>query len=299
LIISILAEYYKFYTFINMIRIIVTGATGFIGKHLVNKLKDAGYHVFEVTRLLGEITETSTWNSLPQADVVIHLAAKSFVPDSWNDVSGFLSCNLGGTIEALNYCKLKKAKLVYVSSYLYGNPKKLPITESDKLSANNPYALTKKLAEESCQFYAENFGVPITILRPFNVYGAGQSDHFLIPSLIKQVKNQNEIHVKDLVPKRDYLYIEDLTSAILKAIIYQTNYDVFNIGSGISHSVKDLIAIIQRCEKTDFPVFSESSRRKNEIMDTVADISHAKEFLNWQPAYFLEEGIKRMIRIYK
>ena len=71
--------------------------------------------------------------------------------------------------------------------------------------------MTKKLAEQSCQFYAENFGVPVTILRPFNVYGMGQANHFLIPSLIKQVKTQNEIHVKDLEPKRDYIYIEDLT----------------------------------------------------------------------------------------
>jgi nucleoside-diphosphate-sugar epimerase len=248
-----------------------------------------------VTRTFGEITETSTWNSLPKADVVIHLAAKSFVPDSWSNISGFISCNLGGTIEALNYCKLRNSKLVYISSYLYGNPKKLPITESDELSVNNPYALTKKLAEESCKFYAENFGVPVTILRPFNVYGVGQLDHFLIPSLIKQVRNQSEIHVKDLVPKRDYLYIEDLTSAITKAIIYQTNFDVFNIGSGVSFSVKDLIDLIQHSAGTNHPVYSESSRRKNEIMDTIADISHAKELLNWQPLWSLKDGIKQMI----
>ena len=278
-----------------MTRIIVTGAKGFVGKYLVIKLASAGYQVFEVTRELGDITESSTWNNLPQADVVIHLAAKSFVPDSWTDISGFMSCNLGGTIGALNYCKSRNAKLVYVSSYLYGNPKKLPITESDELSVNNPYALTKKLAEESCQFYAESFGVPVTILRPFNVYGTGQSDQFLIPSLINQVSAKKEIHVKDLEPKRDYLYVDDLTSAITQAVSYQGNFDIFNVGSGISYSVKELIDIIQRCAGTDLPVFSESARRKNEIMDTVADISHAKEVLKWQPVWSLEDGIKRMI----
>jgi GDP-4-dehydro-6-deoxy-D-mannose reductase len=278
-----------------MNRIIVTGATGFVGRHLVKNLIDTGYQVIEVSRSFGDITEASTWNRLPQADVVIHLAAKSFVPDSWTNISEFMSCNLGGTIEALNYCKLRNSKLVYLSSYLYGNPKKLPIKEGDELSVNNPYALTKKLAEESCQFYAENFSIPVTILRPFNVYGDGQSDHFLIPSLIKQIATQSEIHVKDLVPKRDYLYIEDLISAIMKAITYQSNFDVFNIGSGVSHSVKNLIDLIQHSAGTNHPVYSDSSRRKNEIMDTIADISFAKELLHWQPLWSIENGIKQMI----
>jgi nucleoside-diphosphate-sugar epimerase len=281
-----------------MTRIIVTGAKGFVGKYLVSKLDTAGYQVFEVGRELGDITEPSTWNSLPNADVVVHLAAKSFVPDSWTDISGFISCNLAGTIEALNYCKSRSSKLVYVSSYLYGNPQKLPISESDALSVNNPYALTKKLAEESCQFYAESFGIPVIILRPFNVYGTGQSDQFLIPSLINQVSAKKEIYVKDLEPKRDYLYIDDLTTAITQAVSYQGNFNIFNVGSGISYSVKELIDIIQRFAGTDLPVFSESARRKNEIMDTVADISHAKELLNWQPEWTLEEGIKRMIDNY-
>ena len=275
-----------------MTRIIVTGSSGFVGKHLVKKLKNIGFDVIEVTRKYGEITEAITWNSLPKADVVVHLAAKSFVPDSWTNISDFFSCNLGGTIEALNYCKSRNSKLVYVSSYLYGNPKKLPIKESDELSVNNPYALTKKMAEAACNFYAENMGVPVTILRPFNVYGVGQSDQFLIPSLIKQITTQYEIHVKDIVPKRDYVYIEDLTSAIAKAINYQTSFDIFNIGSGVSHSVKDLIDIIQHTAGTSHPVYSQSSRRKNEIMDTIADISHAKKFLNWEPLWSLSEGIK-------
>lgn len=278
-----------------MNRIIVTGAAGFVGKHLVKKLKKSGYDVAEVTRKHGEITKAITWNSLPQAEVVIHLAAKSFVPDSWASISEFLHCNLGGTIEALNYCKSKKSKLVYLSSYLYGDPKSLPIKESDELSVNNPYALTKKMAEEACLFYSENLGVPVTILRPFNVYGVGQSDQFLIPSLMKQIASQSEIHVKDIVPKRDYLYIEDLTSAIEKAISYQSNFDIFNIGSGVSHSVKDIIDIIQDAAGTCHPVYSESSRRKNEIMDTIADISHAKKSLNWEPVWSLKEGIKETL----
>ncbi len=275
-----------------MNQIIITGASGFVGKHLVNKLNETGYKVVEVTRKNGEITEAITWNSLPKADVVVHLAAKSFVPDSWTNISEFLNCNLGGTIEALNYCKLNNSKLIYVSSYLYGNPKKLPISESDELSVNNPYAMTKKMAEEACRFYADNLGVPVIILRPFNVYGLGQSDQFLIPSLIKQITSLKEVRVKDLVPKRDYIYIEDLISAIIKAVNYQTNFDIFNIGSGISHSVKDLIDIIQETVGTSYPVYSESSRRKNEIMDTIANISHAKKSLNWEPKWTLIEGIK-------
>jgi nucleoside-diphosphate-sugar epimerase len=127
------------------------------------------------------------------------------------------------------------------------------------------------------------------------VYGTGQSDQFLIPSLISQVSTKKEIYVKDLEPKRDYLYVDDLIKAIVKAVNYQGKFDIFNIGSGISCSVKELIDIIQSCAGTDLPVFSESARRKNEIMDTIADISHAKEVLKWQPERSLEDGIRLII----
>lgn len=275
--------------------VLVTGANGFIGSHLVKHLTSLGHLVFETTRKDGDIGKADTWNAFPRADVVIHLAARSFVPDSWNDISGFMKCNLAGTLEALNYCKSNNAHLIYLSSYLYGNPATLPIVEDATVSVNNPYALTKKLAEDTCRFYSESFGTKVTILRPFNVYGTGQSEQFLIPYLISQIKTKTEIHVKDLEPRRDYLYVDDLVRAIGLSIPYQQVFDVFNIGAGLSYSVQDLITIIQKHSGKDLPVFSDAERRKNEIMDTVADISKAKEKLGWHPVWDMSDGIKALL----
>jgi nucleoside-diphosphate-sugar epimerase len=276
-------------------KILVTGATGFIGTHLVNFLQNRQYMVIPVNSSHGDVTRWSTWEQFPVADVVVHLAARSFVPDSWTDISGFMRCNLVGTVKALNYCKLHKARLVYLSSYLYGNPASLPINENAELAVNNPYSFSKKLAEEACEFYASSFGVPVTILRPFNVYGNGQSMQFLIPSLINQVKRGENIHVKDLEPKRDYVHVDDLVAAVEKAINYPEKFDVFNIGFGVSYSVSELIRIIQDHAHTNLPVTSDAERRKNEIMDTVADVTKAGKYLQWHPQLSLSDGIKAIM----
>lgn len=278
-----------------MSKILVTGSTGFIGKHLVRGLRDAGYEIIEANSLSGDIAEESTWIKFPKTDVVIHLAGKSFVPASWTDPGSFISCNLMGTVAALNYCKRHDSRLIFISSYLYGNPLKLPIPETATLNPTNPYALSKKLAEEACKFYSDSLGINITILRPFNVYGPGQDENFLVPSILRQVALGKCIEVKDLEPKRDYIYINDLVDAILKAVSYQNNFGIFNIGSGKSHSVQELIQIIQDIYGTELPVHSGVERRKDEIMDTVADITLANVQLQWEPKWSLERGIRQML----
>jgi len=140
-----------------MRKILITGGSGFIGKHLVPKLKVVGFEVFPVDSSWGDVSNPSTWVKFPKVDVVIHLAGKSFVPASWSDPSTFIKCNLLGTIEALNYCKANNASLIFMSSYLYGNPLHLPINEEDTVNALNPYALSKQLAEEACRFIVKAF----------------------------------------------------------------------------------------------------------------------------------------------
>jgi len=233
----------------------------------------------------------------PQAEVVIHLAGKNFVPESWSDPTVFIKCNLLGTVAALNYCKKYNARLVFLSSYLYGNPQTLPIPETAPLIINNPYAFSKKLAEEACHFYSEIFRINIIILRPFNVYGPGQPEYFLIPSIIRQITSGEVIQVKDLEPRRDYVYINDLIDVIVKAIEMNNINNVFNVGSGVSHSVAELIQVIQDIKHTKFPVHSSEERRKNEVMDTVADITAIKQVLGWAPRWTLNEGIKQMLRV--
>ena len=281
-----------------MHKILVTGASGFVGNYLVAQLNGLGHEVITLSGKDGHIAEQTTWSGLPPADVVIHLAAKAFVPDSWNSPDVFLETNTIGTLRALEYCRKHKAKLVFISSYLYGNPESLPIFETAPVFTPNPYALSKKTAEDYCTFYTEAYNVPTLILRPFNIYGYGQSTSFLIPLLINQVLKQKEIHVKDLEPKRDYLHIHDFIEAIVKSIEF-TGHEIVNIGFGESYSVKEIIDCIQAICHTNYPVKTDAVVRQAEIMNTVAEISKAKELFNWQPRLSLTDGLTQLIEQYR
>ena len=274
-----------------MSRILVTGASGFIGRQLTPHLQGAGHEVVAVTGSDGNVSERATWDALPATDVVVHLAARSFVPASWDDPAAFVEVNVLGTVHALEYCRQHGAALVFLSSYMYGAPERLPIREDAPLAAQNPYALSKKLAEEACRFYAERFGIPVTVLRPFNVYGPGQALPFLIPFIIGQVETGGGIRVKDLEPRRDYVYVGDLVEAITAAVAQPRGFRVLNVGSGESVSVADLIAIIQETWGTSLPVSSEGVRRKDEIMDTIADVTAAACELGWRPRVSLRDGL--------
>jgi nucleoside-diphosphate-sugar epimerase len=278
-----------------MNRILVTGASGFIGKHLIPRLRGIGHEVIENNSQSGDVWKEATWSRIPRADVVVHLAGKTFVPDSWRDPGAFVKCNLLGTVAALNYCRMHKARMIFLSSYLYGNPQSLPIPETAPLVANNPYALSKKLAEEACRFYAHSFDIEIAILRPFNVYGPGQSEDFLIPCIIRQVVDGKEIKVRSLTPKRDYVHVSDLVEAIIKCVAVKQRLSIFNIGTGKSHSVGELIQIIQGIKKTNLTVISSGEERQDEIMDTVADVSLARSALGWQPRWSLGRGISSLL----
>lgn len=279
-----------------MAKVLLTGSTGFIGKNLYLQLQNKGHEIFPVNSLNGDITKQETWNSFPQADIVVHLAARTFVPDSWTQPLSFLSTNLNGTACALEYCKNSKAQLIFISSYLYGNPESLPISEEAKLFANNPYSLSKKMAEELCKFYSDNFGVKVIILRPFNVYGPGQGDNFLIPQIIKQIYSHNKIEVKDLKPKRDYVYVEDFVTAIERCFYLDDYFNIINIGTGISYSVDEVISLTQKIIGSNCVVESLEVRRSGEVMDTIADISKAETILKWKPTWNLKDGISEIVK---
>jgi nucleoside-diphosphate-sugar epimerase len=198
-------------------------------------------------------------------------------------------------LQTLEYCRKTGAAIIYISSYLYGNPAVLPIPESAPLFTPNPYALSKKTAEDFCRFYHDCFQVPVTILRPFNLYGEGQNTSFLIPMLIDQALNKQAFHVKDLLPKRDYLHISDFINALI-ACIPLRGFHLFNVGSGTSYSVEEIIGMLQKIQNTQYPVYSENIQRPNEIMNTVADIQLAKTSLQWHPKITMEEGLALLLQ---
>lgn len=244
----------------------------------------------------GDVADAATWSGFPACDVLIHLAARSYVPESWEDPAGFICTNVVGTVNALDHARRHQARVIHLSSYLYGNPTTLPIPETAPLHATNPYALSKQLAEQACVFYADAHGIPIIILRPFNVYGPGQAEHFLIPSIVSQALRGDTIRVKDLGPRRDWIFVGDVVRAIVAATRHPARFSIFNIGSGVSRSVGDLVAAVQSACGTHLPVVSSHERRKDEVMDTVADISRARAGLGWAPAFDLARGIAATCR---
>lgn len=282
-----------------MSKMLVTGAGGFIGRALTARLKAEGMDVVPVDSTNGDIASRETLAMFEQENIVhvFHLAGKTFVPDSWDDPQEFCQTNVLGTVNVLEFCRRKHIPMTYVSAYVYGHPDSLPIGENSAIRPSNPYALTKRLAEEACEFYASAYKLPVTTIRPFNVYGIGQAENFLIPSIISQaLDNGKNIVVKDLAPKRDYVYLEDLVTALLVTLDKPRGYRVFNIGSGISLSVQEVVDAIQDIANTQKNVVCDTVVRTNELMDVVADISKAGNELDWHPEFTFQAGIENIIR---
>lgn len=278
--------------------ILITGANGFIGTALVNNLKNLGFDIIEFNSSLGDVSEFNFIEKFKDLNIVhiFHLASKIFVPDSWKNPISFYKTSVLGTGNILELCRNKNIPLTFVSAYLYGLPEKIPIAEDDKIKANNPYAHSKYLAEELCKFYSEYYNVKVTIARPFNIYGKNQKEMFLIPHIIRQVLNEEVIKVKDLKPKRDYIYLDDLIDGLVKTLHSDKQFSIYNFGSGYELSVQEMIDEIQEVVGTKKRVISEQEERRNEVMNVIADISKAKEDLDWAPKFTFKEGIEDILK---
>ena len=278
-------------------KVTVTGSSGFVGSHLVKRLKALNYDVVDIDIKKGiDITNPAKLESVEHFDVLFHLAAKSYVPDSYKDPWSFFHLNIIGTLNALELCRKFKARMIFISSYLYGSPQYLPIDENHPVSAFNPYAQSKLICEQLCQSYNRDFQTAVVIVRPFNLYGPGQDKNFLIPTIINQAKS-GKIILNDPVPKRDFLYIDDFVELLVKLIDYNNSgCQIFNAGSSKSFSVREIAEIICQLINTNISIEFTNQKRPNEIADTVADISKAKELLGWQPKISFEEGLKFLIQ---
>ena len=137
--------------------------------------------------------------------------------------------------------------------------------------------MSKYISEKLCKFSVTYENIEVTVLRIFNVYGPGQNNNFLIPTIINQLKMKQEIIVKSTAPRRDFIYVDDVVNAFLLSQKNLPGFNVFNIGSGKSFSVKNLVSIIQNIKKTKLPLTSLEELRVNEIPNVVADISEAKK----------------------
>lgn len=279
-------------------KILVTGHDGFIGQKLVKELESNDNEVVGFDYRDG--IDIRNWDQIREfkdIDVIYHLAAITFVPYSFENPRETYEVNVLGTLNILELGRLMNVeKIVTMSSFVYGRPHYLPIDEDHPLSSNNPYTGSKLVMEQLCNTYSADFGLDCVIFRPFNIYGAGQNENFLIPSIIKQLK-EGKIELKDPEPKRDFIYVTDVIDALINAGNFKGDekVNIFNIGYGKSYSVKEIVDKIVELHGKPVDVKYTGERRPNEVMDTVANIDKARNKLGWNPIVDLESGLRKVM----
>lgn len=275
----------------------VTGIDGFLGKQVATLMQKDGISVLPVSRREGyDIRSRESLAALGPFDVMIHLAAVSYVPDSYKNPHLFYDTNVNGTLNVLEQVRRYNARMVYISTYVYGQPLYQPIDEAHPVQPFNPYAQSKVMAEELCNAYFRDFNVPSTVFRPFNIYGYGQAPHFLLPKLVMQHLKGEEVTVYDARPKRDYIHVTDVARVICNAVFSQNDgYHVYNIGSGRSFSIPQVCELLQTITGRPLRLNVLNQERPAEILDTICNSQKAKEILDWQPYVDFQEGLREMI----
>lgn len=277
-------------------KIVVAGSEGFVGKNVCFQLEAEKHDVIRLDLSLGnDLSLPDAFDSISEVDCIIHLANLVYVPGSYKDPALYYRVNYLTTLNALEACRKNNARLVYISSYVYGSPQYLPVDEKHQLRPFNPYAQSKVICEMLCEGYHRDFGVKVSIIRPFNIYGVGQKGKLLIPEIVGQLRDgRKEIQLKSASPRRDYINVIDVANAICLCAKGAEEYGVYNVCSGESVSVREITEIInqQLKHKVNF-VFSDSDR-PNEVDDSCGSCEKMKA-IGWRPTIALPEGLRAIL----
>ncbi|MFM9943678.1 MAG: NAD-dependent epimerase/dehydratase family protein [Bacteroidia bacterium] len=280
--------------------LLITGSTGFIGTKLISYLSmnnpEIKFYGWKRSyKKLNEVNFKLQFGNI-KIDKVVHLAGHTKVIESWDKPQQYFIENVELTLDSLEFCKQHISDLVFISSYLYGNTNNLPINELEPVELTSPYSYGKHSSENLCKFYSDNFNINVQVLRPFNIYGPGQDNYFLLPKIALQIKDdtKDEISIYNLHTKRDFVFINDFCEAIVKALAGKNHYEIINIGSGFSVSTQQIIDEFFKISGKQKRINSAEIYRKNEIMDVVADINKAKSYLGWQSKTSINEGLKNL-----
>ena len=304
-------------------KVLVTGAGGFIGSHLTERLVQLGADTrafvhynslgrwgwldhslrkseFEV--IAGDITDRdSVKQAIDGVDIIFHLAALIGIPYSYHAPLSYVRTNLEGTLNVLRAAlEADVERVVHTStSEAYGSAQYVPIDENHPLQGQSPYSATKIAADKMAEAFHLSFGLPVATIRPFNTYGPRQSDRAVIPTIISQALTQPEIQLGNLSPTRDFNYVLDTVSGFLSVASHPKAIgEVINIGSGKEISINDLAKKILKLLDQEIPIVRKSQRMRpepSEVDRLCADNSKAKKLLGWAPEYSLEEGLKATI----
>ena len=275
-------------------KILVTGSSGFIGKKIIKRLDKLEVITDSNNSERIDLQNKEQVMKLDSADMVIHLGGKT--PQNELKWSEYFDNNVIGTLNVLEYCIQKKVKkMIYVSSYVYGNPKYCPIDENHPINPHNAYTESKYIGERLCEFYCNRSDLNLIILRPFNIFGESMREGFLITNLINSVKTGKKLTIVNKNSKRDFLHVDDFVDLIVKLIDYDFKFEVFNVGAGRSYSFEDIIKKIERITSQKINVDYEENKEIF-IDDITSDISKIKNKIDWQPKIKFDEGLEKMLK---
>jgi NAD dependent epimerase/dehydratase len=307
-------------------KVLVTGAGGFIGSHLVEALLDKGADVRAFVKyngrsdwgmlsdlpiesqnnievILGNICDPFFVRRAVQGcDYVFHLAALIGIPYSYVAPNDYVSTNIQGTVNVLQACLDEKVlRVIHTStSETYGTAQYVPIDEKHPMQGQSPYSASKIGADKMAESYYNSFELPVVTVRPFNTFGPRQSARAFIPTVISQALTKSELKLGSLDPVRDMTFVKDtaegfITVGLCDKVIGQT----INLGVGKGYTIGDMVkTILKILGKENMPIRQDASRirpAKSEVMRLISNNTIAREVCGWQPKYSLEQGLKETI----
>lgn len=304
-------------------KILVTGADGFIGSHLCEILLEKGYDVrafaaynsfnswgwldslpadkkSQLEVVTGDIRDAgSVRHSVRGVDAICHLAALIAIPYSYQAPASYIDTNIHGTLNVLEAARdFGVSKILHTStSEVYGTANYVPIDEEHPLKGQSPYSASKIGADQLALSYFRSFDTPVSIVRPFNTYGPRQSARAVIPTVISQVAaGATKLKMGDLSPTRDFNYVSDTASgfeAVLRS--EQSNGEVINLGTGYEISVADTVKMICEIMGADVEIEQEQQRirpGKSEVFRLCADATKAARMTDWVPEHANARGLR-------
>ena len=275
-----------------MTKILVTGHEGVIASNLIKKLTNCEIIIDSINGKRIDLQNNEEVMKIEPVDTVIHLGGKTEKGLEWKE---YFENNIIGTLNILKYCIKKNIKkIIFVSSYVYGNPKYSPIDEQHQISPHNLYTKSKFLAEELCKIYSEKYKLNVIILRPFNIFARSMNKNYLISNLIESINTKKTVTITNRTSKRDFLYIDDFIELILKIKDYDFKYEIFNVGSGISYSFDEVIEIIEKNTSKKLNLEYKNDDQSY-IQNITADNSKITKILDWKPELTFEEGLQKLL----
>ena len=304
-------------------RVLVTGAGGFVGSHLAERLVTLGATTTALVRynslgswgwldesplkgemnvVAGDICDRDQLQAIVRGhDVVFHLAALIAIPYSYRAPVSYVRTNVEGTVNVLQAALDSGVgrTIVTSTSEVYGTARTVPIREDHPLQPQSPYAATKVAADSLAEAFRRSFGLSVRILRPFNTYGPRQSSRAVIPTIITQAIGGQPIRLGHLTPTRDFVYVADTVDGFIAMAERDDDPDgVVHLGTGRETAIGDLAQTIRALLGSQAPIVTDAERERpdaSEVERLCADATRARDLLGWTPRHSLEEGVGETI----